>query len=141
MSYPNITGTELEWLWLTLNTFQMQFLFQMNCFSYVWHHYNWHHVIGNRFLVNSLIILVNSFFHMSCYSQTSVNFLRTKNICWQKIIGVVIVNVAYYLKKEHHKYNLFPFGITFPLLPESDRKEIQYNIALKFLETKHKIDK
>ena len=112
MRYPNSTGRELEWLLLTLNTFQMQFLFQMNCFSYVWHHYNWHHVIGNRFLVNSLIILVNSFFHMSCYSQTSVNFLRTKNICWQKIIGVVIVNVAYYLKKEHHKYYLFSFGIT-----------------------------
>ena len=125
-------GFAWEWIKLTLNRFQMQFLFQKICFSYVWHHYNWQHVMGNCFLVNSLIILVNGFFDMSCYARISVKFfvdekyLLTKDDrrCHQESSALHQNRISY------TKLILFCNNDRFitKSQPRADRKEIQYSI-------------
>ena len=114
MGNLNLTEAELEGLWLTLNTFQMQFLFQTICFSYVWHHYNWHHLMQNWSTVNSLVILRENFFKLSLYCQIRVTFFVKNELFTMSDMRTFAYPLARYPKKETVINHFLPFWVSAP---------------------------
>ena len=56
-----------------------------------------------------------------------------KNLCFKKCKHIRHHRslVERYFKKEYLIFTIFSFGITLALLPESDRKETEYNVILQ----------
>ena len=97
MTNFDLTQAELEWIWLTLNRFQRQFLFQDINTKWQFSCKNWHGAMGIcspgmsfDFINNIIIVLVYN-------SQISVTISRRRKICWQMSPSS---NVARYCKKE-----------------------------------------
>ena len=88
------------------------FLSQVLCPSYHLSQYNWHHWIGNCFMVKSIIKLI---YFCICFLEIFANFYPISDFVGCLLFslqwGAGRVDSAPYLKKEYLKNTVFFFGV------------------------------